>query len=353
MRIAIVAGGTGGHLFPAIRLTEEIKSQPSGEVLFITSRRKQDGGILKEKNIGFETLPLVGLSSVRPLFILNFIIRLIAGTVKSGYLLLRFRPCLAIGFGGYISGPILVLASLFRIKTIIHEQNVYPGKANRILANFVNKIAVSFPETIDYLKKFEKKIIVSGNLLRKGLRRTEKREKTSFTILAMGGSQGAHILNKLIPEAVGLMQDDKKKILELIHISGPGEKDEVIRSYKDKGIKSRVFSFTMDIGRFYDESDFVIARGGATTVAELLHLAKPSILIPYPHADGHQRLNAKVLEDIGLSILLDEKALVSEDLRETIFRLMDRNTLASMSSKVRDIDTNIEAPHILMKEIFV
>ena len=348
-KIFIVAGGTGGHLFPAIRLAEEVRLLLSAEILFVTSCRREDGIILKEKNIAFKTLPIIGFQPRRVLGILNFIVRLIVGTIKSLFLIFHFRPSVVIGFGGYISGPILLAAALFRIKTIIHEQNVYPGKTNRILSNFVDRIAISFPETKEYLKKSGSKIILSGNPLRQGLEKIRRKGDT-FTILAMGGSQGSHALNKLIPEAVGLMEDCKKKALEIIHISGYKEKDQVLTSYRHKDIKSRVFSFTEEIAKFYNESDFVIARAGATTVSELLYSAKPSILIPYPHADGHQRLNAKVLEEMGSAILLEEQGLGAGDLRDAMIKLMDREVLGNMSQKVKG-DNAKDACDILIKEI--
>ncbi|MFC1667184.1 undecaprenyldiphospho-muramoylpentapeptide beta-N-acetylglucosaminyltransferase [Candidatus Omnitrophota bacterium] len=352
MKILVVAGGTGGHLFPAIRLVEEIRLQRSLDVFFVTSCRKQDRDILEGKNIRFETLPLIPLQSRKILPILDFVIRLSLGTIKSSFLLFRFRPCRVIGFGGYISGPMLLLAALFRIRTIIHEQNVCPGKTNRILARFVDRIAVSFPETVRYLKRFESKIIVSGNLLRQKLNSTKKtsKKKGTFTVLAVGGSQGSHTLNRLIPKAIGLMQADRKRLLDIIHISGHQERDEVTRVYGDKCIKSRVLSFTQDIDRFYDECDFVIARAGATTVSELLYLAKPSILIPYPHAGGHQRLNAKILGDAGAAILLEEHGLTAEDLRDAMIRLMDTGLLDSMSEKTKSSNMR-DASHILIKEL--
>ena len=361
MKIMIVAGGTGGHLFPAIRLSEEIKLRQLGEVLFVTSSRRQDMDILREKDIRFKTVPVIGIGSRTPIPLLNFIVRLISGTIKSIILLLRFRPFAVIGFGGYVTGPLLLAAALLRTRTLIHEQNVYPGKTNRILAGFVDKIAISFPDTGRYLKKLKSKIVITGNPLQRGLKRgyrkgcasftpLDSKHLTGFTILAMGGSQGAGVLNKFIPEAVRLMQENKKESLELIHISGHNEKDEVIKSYDKTGIRNRVLAFTSQMPGLYNESDFVIARGGATTVAELLYLAKPSILIPYPHAGGHQRYNAKVMEDIGLGILLEEKDLTPGLLRDAMERLMDKDLLASMSSKVKGIDSD-SACDILIKEI--
>ncbi|MBU4150007.1 MAG: undecaprenyldiphospho-muramoylpentapeptide beta-N-acetylglucosaminyltransferase [Candidatus Omnitrophica bacterium] len=348
MKIFIVAGGTGGHLFPAIRLAEEILSRGTAEVLFIASSRKQDRDILRKKNIGFQTLPIIGMQRKNIFAILNFLARLFVGTLKSIYLLARFRPGCVIGFGGFVSGPIVLLASLSGARTVIHEQNVFPGKANLLLAKFADKIAVNFEESIKYLKGFESKIVVSGNPLRPGLKRSE-RSRDGFTILAMGGSQGAHTLNILVPEALNLLEPSRKNALEIIHIAGHREKQDVENAYKDKGIANRVFAFTHDMGKIYSECDFVIARAGATTVSELAHLAKPSILIPYPFAQGHQKLNAMVLERSGLAVMVEEQGLKAETLRDIITRLMDKKTLALMSEKAARID-NRDACDILMKE---
>ena len=350
MRILIASGGTGGHLFPAIRLARELKARGMDKVLFATSCRNQDSAILKREHMRFCVLPVIPLQSCNIFDILNFGWRLISDTIKSLFLLLSFRPEVVVGFGGYVSGPIVLLAALSGIKTVIHEQNVSPGKTNRVLARFVDRIAVSFSETRAYLKRFDSKIVVSGNLLRQGLKKTSSKKDT-FTILTMGGSQGAHALNKLVPEAAGLINGDTKKDLEMVHISGSRECGEVANAYNNKGIKSRVIAFTEAMSDIYNECDFVISRAGATTVSELLFLGKPSILVPYPHAGGHQRLNAKVLEDAGIAVLLEEEGLTAEGLREWIVGFMDKAKLATMAKKIQGPGHNKDACEILIKEI--
>jgi UDP-N-acetylglucosamine--N-acetylmuramyl-(pentapeptide) pyrophosphoryl-undecaprenol N-acetylglucosamine transferase len=349
MKVFIVAGGTGGHLFPAIRLAEEISSRKAADVLFVTSSRKQDTDFLKEKNLEFRTLPVIGMKSggIKRTFI--FLLMLFTGTLKSAYLLARFRPACVIGFGGYVSGPILLLASLSGIRTVIHEQNVYPGRANRMLARFVDRIALNFNESTQYLKGFESKIVISGNLLRKGLKKTQ-RAGDVFTILAMGGSQGAHILNTMVPRALGLLGPDRKSKLGVVHITGYKDTEDVKKAYENSRVSGRILEFTHDMDKIYAESDFVISRAGATTVSELMYLAKPSILIPYPYAKGHQRLNAMVLERAGLGVSIEEKNLTAEVLKDNIIRMMDRRTLIEMSAKIADVKKE-DACGILMKEV--
>jgi UDP-N-acetylglucosamine--N-acetylmuramyl-(pentapeptide) pyrophosphoryl-undecaprenol N-acetylglucosamine transferase len=332
MKILIAAGGTGGHLFPALRFAEEIKERNAGAVLFVTSCKNQDTDILKESNMPHTGLPVIGFQSRKVPDILNFSARLAVSFIRSLFVLLRFNPDIVVGFGGYVSGPVLFSAVLLRKKTVIHEQNVYPGKTNRILSRFVDKIAVSFQDTNKYFKKTRAKVIVSGNLLRKGFKRIRK-SGNMFTILVIGGSQGAVLLNKLVPEAMGLIDSEKKKNLKVLHISGKRDTDEerVISAYKNKDMECEVFSFTREMHKLYNESDFVIGRAGATTISELLYMAKPSILIPYPHGNGHQLHNAGILEKAGLAVVFEEKKLSADILREAVEKFMNRDLLNKMS----------------------
>ena len=352
MKVLIVAGGTGGHILPALVLARDIKIRNIGQVLFVISSRKQDREIISGKGVDFTTLPIASLQSKNIFSVLNFLARLFIGTIESAYLLLKFKPDTVVGFGGYVSGPIVLLASLSGIRTIIHEQNVCPGKANRILARFVNKITIGFLDAKSYLKSFESKIIFSGNPLRDGLKRDNRAKAAdSFNVLIIGGSQGAHKLNTIVPEAASLIEKDNRSMLNFIHIAGKKDLEEVEKSYEKIGIKNRVFSFTEHMARLYNECDFVISRAGAMTVSELLTLEIPAILVPYPYAGGHQKLNAMVLEKIGSGILLEEKNLTPYAMRDAILKLMDRNILRDMSNRAKRIDKP-DTCKILIKELY-
>nr|MBU1328391.1 undecaprenyldiphospho-muramoylpentapeptide beta-N-acetylglucosaminyltransferase [Candidatus Omnitrophota bacterium] len=352
MKVLIVAGGTGGHILPALVLARDIKIRNIGQVLFVISSRKQDREIISGKGVDFTTLPIRSLQSKNIFSVLNFLARLFIGTIESLYLLLKFKPDTVVGFGGYVSGPIVLLASLSGVRTIIHEQNVCPGKANRILARFVNKIAIGFLDAKSYLKSFESKIIFSGNPLREGLKKDNRlKAADSFNVLIIGGSQGAHKLNAMVPEAAGLIEKDNRNMLNFIHIAGKNDLEEVEKSYEKVGIKNRVFSFTGHMERLYNECDFVISRAGAMTVSELLTLEIPAILVPYPYAGGHQKLNAMVLEKIGSGVLLEEKNLTPCAMRDAILKLMDRDILRDMSDRAKRIDKP-DACKILIKELY-
>jgi len=351
MKVLIVAGGTGGHILPALVLARDIKIRNIGQVLFVISSRKQDREIISGKGIDFTTLPITSLQSKNIFSVLNFLARLFIGTIGSLYLLLKFKPDTVVGFGGYVSGPIVLLASLSGVRTIIHEQNAYPGKANRILAGFVNKIAIGFLDAKSYLKSFESKIIFSGNPLREGLKRDNRaKAMDSFNVLIIGGSQGAHKLNTIVPKAAGLIEKGNRNMLNFIHIAGKNDLEEVKKSYEKIGIKNRVFSFTEHMAGLYNECDFVISRAGAMTVSELLTLEIPAILVPYPYAGGHQKFNAMALEKIGSGVLLEEKDLTPCAMRDAILKLMDRNILRDMSSRAKHIDKP-DACKILIGEL--
>jgi len=351
MKVLIVAGGTGGHILPAIALAKEIKARNVGKVLFVISSRKQDRDMIADKGVEFTTLPITGLQSKSILSILNFLARLLAGTIKSVSVLLKFRPDVVIGFGGYVSGPVVLTASLAGIRTIIHEQNAYPGMANRILASVADRIAISFPEARNHFKGLESKIIFSGNPMREGLKRDEREKQHGFfNVLVIGGSQGAHKLNAIVPEAISLMDDDHKNALNITHIAGKNEKDMVENAYRQISVKNRVFSFTEHMARLYNECDFAISRAGAMTVSELLTLAIPAILVPYPYAGGHQRFNALALENLGCGILVDEKDMSALSMRDAVLRLMDKGVLLAMSARAKNIERP-DACRILINEI--
>jgi len=352
MKILIAGGGTGGHILPALALAKEIKARNIGEVLFVISSRKQDRDIVSGKGVNFIALPITPLQSGGIFSILSFLTRLFIGTIKSVFLLLKFKPDTVIGFGGYVSGPIVLLSSLLGARTIIHEQNAYPGRTNRILARFADRIAISFPDARTFLRDFESKIVFSGNPLREGLKRDKKAgAQDFFNVLIIGGSQGAHKLNTIVPEAVSLMEENGRNRLNLVHIAGKDDTEEVEKSYDKIGVKNRVFSFTEHMARLYNECDFVISRAGAMTISELSALGIPAILVPYPHAGGHQRFNAMALEKTGCGVLLEEKDLTPGVMRDAISKLMNRDILNAMSSGAERADKP-DACKILIKELY-
>lgn len=343
MKIVIAAGGSGGHLFPALGLAYELSQRDEEtEFIFLLSERSEDWKIFRrvteesclkwpESSVNAFMLPVRpkgagGLDS----FI--FLVKLFQGFVASASILCRERPSVAVGFGGYISGPILLLAALSRIPTLIHEQNVLPGRTNRILSRFVDEIAVSFEETRDFFKKRKGALVVTGNPLRPDLSKVDRNDvlkkfdfkEDKFTILVMGGSRGSHKINKVFMESLVQMGDKREK-LQAIHLTGEADYGWVKREYERIGVKHQVFSFLHDVSTAYHITNLVIARAGATSISEITSFGLPAILIPYPYARYHQKANAKVLNDAGAAMVIEEKELSSAHLKRSIVSLVEDN----------------------------
>jgi len=326
MKILIACSGSGGHIFPALALAEELKTKRNSEISFLQTNKEEADRLIKDKgfNLVVSNLDRVSFSS----FIngTRAIFKLLAAMVLSFKIIAKLKPAVAVGFGGYHSGPILLTARLLGIPTLIHEQNVLPGKANHILSKFVDKIAVSFKESEKYFNA--KKTILTGCPLRKVVISVSEQEarlkynfgKEKFTILVMGGSQGSHNINSKFIEAISLL-DNKEKV-QIIHITGEKDYEFINQKYSKMKISSLVFAFLEEIGYAYKLADIIITRGGASTISEIIALRIPAIIIPYPFARKHQLMNAKILLHAGCAILIEDEELSAEVLKEKISSLM-------------------------------
>lgn len=329
MRILAVTGASGGHIFPSLSFLDTLKEKHKDADTLL---------ILPKKILGSSIIPhgynirYISISAIKLRFTLGFffaILRFLKGSLESLLLVLRFRPDTVVGFGSIVSAPLVLLAWIFRIKTIIHEQNVIPGQANRFLAKFSDNIAISFEETRNYFKGSSRKIVFTGNPIRKQLRRIDKNKAREFlglnadrfTILAMGGSAGSHRINRGFLNALSRIKDKHK--FQIIHLAGSGDYNFLEGAYKDSGMNIRLFSFLEQVEYAYSAADLVISRAGATSIAEIIFFGLPAIIIPYPFAREHQASNAKVLEAQGAAIVIKDNALDSDILRQAIEGLIN------------------------------
>jgi UDP-N-acetylglucosamine--N-acetylmuramyl-(pentapeptide) pyrophosphoryl-undecaprenol N-acetylglucosamine transferase len=242
------------------------------------------------------------------------------------------------------------------MKTIIHEQNVLPGRANKLLAKFVDRVAVSFSKTKEYLDISPDKIVVTGNPLRQELRIIDKAEarrffgfKDAFTILVMGGSQGSHAINMAFLDC--LANIPQAHTLQVIHICGGQDLQFLNDSYRKLKLQVRVFSFLKEIQYAYSVADIVLCRAGATSIAELMRFKLPAIIIPYPYAYQHQRKNAEALEEIGSALIATDDALKDKALLRLLQGLMDEPVkLTAMRSGYQGIGEN-DAGALLVHEV--
>jgi len=317
MRILIATGSSGGHIFPALALLDSLRDSGSG-LLLVLPKKNQDNNI----PIAFAQVKYIRAASLS----FNLSRRNIAGLCsfflgawEGMLIILRFRPDVVVGFGSINTVALVFWAWLFRKKTIIHEQNVIPGRANRLLAKLVDRVAVSFSQTNNYLDISAEKIVLTGNPIRKDLVAINKRQaldffkfkEGKFNILITGGSQGSQKLNSVCFEAIAAYS--KKTDLQVIHISGSQDYSRLKIKYDSSDLDHRLFDFFPAMQYAYSLADLVICRSGAATIAELQKFGIPAVLVPYPFAYAHQEANAGVLEDAGAaSIIKDEELSVDK-----------------------------------------
>jgi len=348
MRILIASGGSGGHIFPAIALARELAKDKKHEIVFVASRRKLDRGILKNTDFRKFYLSANPMPYKAGFCWVSFFIKLFFDTACSFFIILYTRPDVCVGFGGYTGGAIVLLASLLGIETIIHEQNVVPGRTNKFLDRFVSGVAISFPETAKYFKN--KNIKVTGNPLREESlidAREKARDKFGFpleqtVILVMGGSQGARSLNRLVSESIIELSDNVKNSIAVLHIAGDSDINELEKLYTTNKIKGKVFTFIKDINEAYSVCDFAISRSGAAAVFELAAHRKPMILIPYPNPKNNQRFNALYFKEKTACIYKEEKSLTKNKLKSIINEIVNdprkRKVLSDNAGKLAVID---------------
>ena len=337
MKVLAVTGASGGHIYPALSFLDSLKSRDSLiEALLV----------LPSRSIGVN-FAAVGyrveyISSAKFSHSLNrgnilAVLKFFKGTWESLRILLAFKPDIVVGFGTLDSAPLLIFAWLFRIKTLIHEQNVLPGKANKLLAKFADKVAISFKETGDYLSVDKDKLLLTGNPIRGSLRKIDRIEALNylgltggnFTILVMGGSQGSRNINAGFIKAVSGIKNTSG--VEVIHLAGRSDYETIKREYAKINISVKVFDFLNAMEYAYSASDLIISRAGATTISELLFFKLPAIISPYPYAYKHQLQNAKLLQQKGCAVIIEDSQLDNDMFKETIESLItDRGKLNKM-----------------------
>lgn len=323
--IAVFAGPSGGHLFPALAFSEKFKEKvPKARLFFVTSLKGEPliQGFPKhvfEEIIFLENFPSSPGISLRTL---TFLLKLVRAFEESYRCLSRLHPDLCIGFGSYVSFPGIVLSSIKKIPTLIHEQNQVPGKANRHLAVWVKTVAVSFPETFSEIPA--RRRALTGLPLRsqlteaaarsRGLQSEAPRDSKKFSLLVVGGSQGANSINRAVLGAFSNLTSEEKNEFAVTHITGKSDFEAVSEAYRGLNIKARVFPFFENMEALYAEADLAVCRAGANTLFELALFGVPAILIPYPYAGGHQQENATEFVNRGAAFCEPEAALTAERL---------------------------------------
>lgn len=314
----IAGGGTGGHLFPGLAVAEALAAGEGAEVLFIGSASGLEARVVPQTRFPFYPLAIQGLRGRGARGALTFAWQLPRALLQSWYRIGSLRPALVIGLGGYGSVPVVLAAWLRRVPSVLLEQNARPGFANRLLAHVARRVCATFVESIPYFPSG--KAVQTGNPVR-SLSSSLEPQPGYFTIFVFGGSQGARTINSAAVEAATIV-GERLTGLRIIHQTGQPDVEWVQRQYAERGVVAEVLAFIEDMASAYARADLVVCRAGASTLAELTTLGKPSILIPYPFAaDDHQRANAEVLVHRGAAEMILNAELTPERLANSILAL--------------------------------
>lgn len=358
VRAIFAGGGTGGHLFPAIAIAEELKAlAPGSEILFVGTKEKIEARVVPEKGFRFRTIWISGFHRSMRLSNLLFPVKVCVSMMQAFSILKEFRPDVVIGTGGYVSGPMLYAATLNGIPTLIQEQNSYPGETTRFLAKRVNEVHLAFEQSKKHLTQ-ARTVVVSGNPTRKDLGKPGVEESLRYfglqvdgkmqTVLIFGGSLGAASINTAV---MNHLDELLKKNIRIIWQTGNTTDDRfAILRKKYPGDRLWLNTFIDRMDYAYAASDLIVCRAGATTIAELTLLGKPALLVPYPRAAAdHQTENARALAQAGAAVLVADNE-INERLAATVLELLERTTLERMSSESKKL-ARPDAAHVIAEHV--
>ena len=355
-RILMVAGGTGGHIFPALAVAEELRSrgEQSGhpyEIEFLGTHRPLEAKLVPAAGFRLRAVDAAGLKGIGGVKRLRNLLVLPRTAIAVARILREFEPQVVLGVGGYLAGPVMLEAALADIPTILIEPNVRPGFTNRLLAPLVRAAAVGFAETA---RLYGAKARVTGHPVRRAFFEIPPRGHVPpevaqallpvqgtqavapFTVLVLGGSQGSMAINHAMTEAMPLLAKETGRF-RIIHQTGEHDYNEVWKAYQEQGLPTEVHAFIDDMPGALAQADLVISRAGATAVSELAAAGRAALLIPFPGAtDQHQLENARAMERAGAARVIVQSDLTPERLAKEVRELMaNAATLELMENHVR------------------
>jgi UDP-N-acetylglucosamine--N-acetylmuramyl-(pentapeptide) pyrophosphoryl-undecaprenol N-acetylglucosamine transferase len=341
--LMIGGGGTGGHIYPAIAIAREyVGRNPSRRVVFVGTERGLEKTIVPKAGFPLEFISVGGLKGKGGLDLLRSIARLPFGFIQAFRLIGKHRPNVALGVGGYSSGPVLLAAVLRGVPTIVHEQNAFPGLTNRLLSRFVKKVAVAFVEALPRMNRPDG--VVTGNPVRTEFFAAKRPAAAGNRqrLLIFGGSQGSRVLNDAMTGAL-LFLSRLKDRLDIVHQTGPNELQKVQQAYRTSGAfpNARVVAYLDPIVDEIAAADLVVSRAGAMTIGELSAIGRPAIFVPFAAAtNNHQELNARVVEKAGGGIVITESELSPERLGHAIEQIIgDPERTRRMGEAARKLAT--------------
>jgi UDP-N-acetylglucosamine--N-acetylmuramyl-(pentapeptide) pyrophosphoryl-undecaprenol N-acetylglucosamine transferase len=333
MKIILSGGGTGGHIYPALAIAGELKERlPEVELLYVGTPSGMESRIVPEAGLAYSSLDVSGIDRTSMLKASKSIVKFPNSFFQARTIIKEFNPDIIVGTGGYVSFPIVLAGTFMGIKTIIHEQNAYPGLANRNLAKRVDRILLTFPEARQYIDS--ENVKVTGLPVRKKMMHIDRKQArqllgldaSSFTILAFGGSLGAKTINNAMFDFI---DRSRSQSLQILWITGEAAyeqiQEELVRRFDLKTIRPRItlFPYLNNMEQAMGAADLAVCRAGASTVSELEVIGLPAILVPFPFAaDNHQEKNARALVDKNAAYLVIDEFFDGAELYKKVQELL-------------------------------
>jgi UDP-N-acetylglucosamine--N-acetylmuramyl-(pentapeptide) pyrophosphoryl-undecaprenol N-acetylglucosamine transferase len=335
-----MAGGTGGHVYPALAVAESLRANDV-QILWLGTESGLEARVVPEKGYNLSTIRVAGLRGKNLLRIFLAPLTITVALFQSIKIIRQFKPDAVLGMGGYVSGPGGIAAWILRVPLYIHEQNAIAGLTNRLLAPLATYVMQGFPDTF----KSSKHLQTTGNPVREEIislassaKSNSEESKDDICLLVLGGSLGARALNQTVPAAMKALESDSR--IQIWHQTGPKHLQQTKENYERYGLKEvRVDAYIEDMADAYKWADLVLCRAGALTLAELCVVGLASVLIPFPYAvDDHQTANAKHLSDAGAAVLLPESELDAGKLASLLGGLCQARTrLRTMAESTRKL----------------
>lgn len=348
--ILVAAGGTGGHLFPAEALCAELLRR--GRAVHLAADARTAAFAERVPGIAVHRVR-AGRFAGNPLARARGLAELALGVIAARALLRRLNPAAVVGFGGYPSVPTMLAAARLGLPSLIHEQNAVLGRANRLLAPRVRRIATGFPVTAGLRPEDRGRAVQTGNPVRPAILEAGKipyrppAPEGLLELLILGGSQGAHIMSEIVPPALARLPQGLRARLRVAHQARPEDLAGAAAAYRAAGIAAEVQSFFADVPERLARAQLAICRAGASTIAELAACGRPAVLVPYPYAtDDHQSANARAFAEAGAGWVTPQKALQPEALAGRLLQLFGDAALASASAAARRFGRPEAARHL-------
>ncbi len=337
MKLLIAGGGTGGHVFPALAVAREwLRREAKREVVFVGTAHGMEAKLVTREGLALEMIRAAGLKGISGLRLVRNLAMLFPALWDSAAILRRHRFAAAFGVGGYATGPMMLMAALHSLPTVIFEPNAEPGFTNRVLAGMVTRVATGYESPAE---RWGRKAVVTGCPVRPEFFECAARQHAApFHLLITGGSQGSLVINRVVVDALDRLLVRKEELC-IVHQTGERDYNAVRVAYARRKFPAEVVPFLFNMPERFAQADLIICRSGAITVAEVSAAGRAAIFIPFGAAtDSHQLRNAQVLERAGAARLIPEVELTPERLVKEIFSLLDQpGRLEEMDKRARQL----------------